>query len=207
MTTNTAHVLREATIPGAHGGALEVHAGEFLSVIDLEGQQVADFVAIQTAEPRKHVSVHQTRSAPRRWQLQVGDPLLNNDREPVFEIVRDDVGVHDLFMCACSPNLYKQRFGIDDHRSCRMNLFEALQPYGVADPLDVPDPINLFMDTPPQADGTFGANPAPTKPGDRIVLRCLADCVAAVSACPVTQSPINGGQSTSVKLEVTDGLP
>jgi hypothetical protein len=163
-------VLREVIIPGAHGGAIEVHPGEYLSVIDLEGQQVADFVAIQTGDRRKHVSVHQTRSAPRRWQLQVGDMLMNNDREPVFEIVRDDVGVHDLFMCACSPNLYRQRFGIEDHRSCRMNLFEALEPHGVTDPLAIPDPINLFMDTPPLSDGTFGANPAPTKPGDRIVV-------------------------------------
>jgi uncharacterized protein YcgI (DUF1989 family) len=205
MNDQNASVLREVTIPGAEGRAIEVHPGEYLSVIDREGQQVADFVAIQTADRRKHVSVHQTRSTPRRWQLKVGDMLVNNDREPVFEIVRDDVGVHDLFMCACSPNLYKQRFGLDDHRSCRMNLFEALQPFGLTDPLDVPDPINLFMDTPPQPDGTFGANPAPTRPGDRIVLRCIEDCIVAVSACPMDLSPINGGVSTSLKLEVTAG--
>jgi uncharacterized protein len=203
MNGSDASVLREVIVPGAEGRAIDVRAGEYLSIIDLEGQQVADFVAIQTDDRRKHLSVHQTRSAPRRWQLQIGDTLLNNDREPVFEIVRDDVGVHDLFFSACSPNLYLQRFGLTDHRSCRMNLFEALQPYGVSDPLDVPDPINIFMDSPPQPDGSFTFKPAPSKPGDRIVLRCLIDCVVAVSACPMDLSPINGGASTSLKLEVS----
>lgn len=203
MSLSNTRVLREIVVPGSEGRAIEVQAGEFLSIIDLEGQQVADFVAIQSDDPRKYVSVHQTRSAPRRWQLQVGDVLVNNDREPVFEIVRDDVGVHDLFFCACSPSLYLQRFGLEDHRSCRMNLFEALQPHGVADPLDVPDPINIFMDTPPQPDGSFEFKPAPSKPGDRIVLRCLIDSVVAVSACPMDLSPINGGASTSLKLEVS----
>lgn len=203
MSTSHSHIVREVVVPGAEGRAIEVRAGELLSIIDLEGQQVADFVAIQTGDSRKHVSVHQTRSAPRRWKLQIGDTILNNDREPIFEIVSDDVGVHDLFFSACSPNLYSQRFGLDDHRSCRMNLFEALQPYGISDPLDVPDPINIFMDTPPQPDGSFLFNPAPSKPGDRIVLRCLVDCVVAVSACPMDLSPINGGVSTPLKLEVS----
>lgn len=206
MNVSEARFPRDVVVPGAEGRAIEVRAGEYLSIIDLEGQQVADFVAIQTVDRRKHVSVHQTRSAPRRWQLRVGDVLLNNDREPVFEIVRDDVGVHDLFFSACSPSLYLQRFGLADHRSCRMNLFEALQPHGVADPLDVPDPINIFMDTPPRPDGSFTFNPAPSKPGDRIVLRCVVDCVVGVSACPMDLSPINGGVSTPLKLEVSSEI-
>src|SRR5437588_7916865 len=126
MSTTSAKVLREVVVPAAEGRAIEVNAGEYLSVIDLEGQQVADFVAIQRSDNRKRVSPHQTRSALRRWTLQVGDHFVNNDREPVFEIVRDDVGVHDLFLCACSPALYRQRFGLTDHRSCRINLLEAL---------------------------------------------------------------------------------
>ena len=119
---------RAVLVPAGQGRAVPVAAGEHLSVIDLEGSQVADFVAIQRADPRKALSPHQTRSSLRRLTLRVGDRLVNQDREPVFEIVRDDVGVHDLFFCACSPALYRQRFGLTDHRSCRMNLLEALAP-------------------------------------------------------------------------------
>jgi uncharacterized protein len=182
-------------VPAAHGGAIEVRAGQYLSIIDVEGTQVADLVAIQRDHPRKWLSPHQTRSTLRRWMLKPGDRLVNNDREPVFEIVHDDVGVHDLFFCACSPALYLQRFGLTDHRSCRGNLLEALGPYGVEE-WRLPDPINVFMNTPPRADGEFDFHPAPSKPGDRLVLRCLADVVAAVSSCPMDLSPINGGRIT-----------
>jgi len=127
---------------------------------------------------------------------------VNQNREPVLEIVRDDVGVHDLLFCACSPALYRQRFGLTDHRSCRMNLLEALAPYGVEE-LQIPDPVNLFMKTPPRPDGEFDFHPAPSRPGDRIVFRCLVDVVAAVSSCPMDLSPINGGRITSLELVVS----
>jgi hypothetical protein len=207
MRIDTARDIHEVVIRGSHGGAIEVKAGEYLSVIDLEGAQVADFVAILRRDPRQRVSPQQTRATIRRWMLQVGDPFVTQDREPVFEIVRDDVGIHDLFFSACSPALYTQRFNEPDHRSCRINLLEALRPYGVTDALDVPDPINLFMDSPPLPTGEFEMRVAPSKPGDRIVLRCLADCVVAVSACPFDHGPINGGTSTSLKLEVTGHAP
>jgi uncharacterized protein YcgI (DUF1989 family) len=186
-------------VPAAHGAAIEVGAGEHLAIVDVEGAQVADFVAIQRDDPRKALSPHQTRSTLRRWTLKVGDRLVNNHREPVFAIVRDDVGVHDLFFCACSPALYLQRFGLTDHRSCRTNLREALAPYGIAE-WQLPDPINVFMRTPPRADGEFEFHPAPSRPGDRLVLRAFTDVVAAVSSCPMDLSPINGGRITALRL-------
>jgi uncharacterized protein YcgI (DUF1989 family) len=192
---------RSVLVPAGEGGAIAAGAGECLSVIDVEGSQVADFVALQRPELRMAVSPHQTRSTLRRLTLRVGDRLVNQDREPVLEIVRDDVGVHDLLFCACSPALYRQRFGLTDHRSCRMNLLEALAPYHV-DAWRLPDPVNLFMKTPPRPDGEFDFHPAPSRPGDRIVFRCLVDVVAAVSSCPMDLSPINGGRITSLRLVV-----
>ncbi len=193
---------RSVVVPAAEGRSIAAAAGEYLSVVDLEGSQVADFVAIQRNEPRMAVSPHQTRSTLRRLTLRVGDRLVNQNREPVLEIVRDDVGVHDLLFCACSPALYRQRFGLTDHRSCRMNLLEALAPYGVEE-LQIPDPVNLFMKTPPRPDGEFDFHPAPSRPGDRIVFRCLVDVVAAVSSCPMDLSPINGERITSLELVVS----
>jgi uncharacterized protein len=193
---------RSVVVPAAEGRSIVASAGEYLSVIDLEGSQVADFVALQRNEPRMAVSPHQTRSTLRRLTLRVGDRLVNQNREPVLEIVRDDVAVHDLLFCACSPALYRQRFGLTDHRSCRMNLMEALAPYGVEE-LQIPDPVNLFMKTPPRSDGEFDFHPAPSRPGDRITFRCLVDVVAAVSSCPMDLSPINGGRITSLELVVS----
>ena len=141
-------------VPAAHGGAIQARAGELLAVVDVEGGQVADFVALPAGDWRKAVSAHQTRSSLRRLTLRVGDRLVDWNREPVLEIVRDDVGVHDLLFCACSPALYRQRFNLMDHRSCRMNLLEALTPHGIEE-WQIPDPVNLFMRTPPRPDGEF----------------------------------------------------
>ena len=82
-----------------------------------------------------------------------------------------------------------------------MNLLEALAPYRVEE-WQLPDPVNLFMMTPPRPDGEFEFHPAPSRPGDRIVFRCLVDVVAAVSSCPMDLSPINGGRITSLQLVV-----
>jgi uncharacterized protein len=195
---------RPVVVPAGEGRSILAPAGAYLSVVDLEGAQVADFVALQRADLRKAVSPHQTRSSLRRLTLRVGDSLVNQDREPVLEIVRDDVGVHDLLFCACSPALYRQRFNLMDHRSCRMNLLEALTPHGIEE-WQIPDPVNLFMRTPPRPDGEFDFLPAPSRPGDRIVFRCLTDVVAAVPSCPMDLSPINGGQITPLQLVVSPG--
>jgi uncharacterized protein len=195
---------RSVLVPAAHGGAIQARAGDLLAVVDVEGGQVADFVALPGGDWRRAVSPHQTRSTLRRLTLRVGDRLVDWNREPVLEIVRDDVGVHDLLFCACSPALYRQRFGLTDHRSCRMNLLEALAPHGIEE-WQIPDPVNLFMKTPPRPDGEFDFQPAPSRPGDRIVFRCLTDVVAAVSSCPMDLSPINGGTITPLRVVVSPG--
>jgi uncharacterized protein len=195
---------RSVLVPAAHGGAIQARAGDLVAVVDVEGGQVADFVALPGGDWRRAVSPHQTRSTLRRLTLRVGDRLVDWNREPVLEIVRDDVGVHDLLFCACSPALYRQRFGLTDHRSCRMNLLEALAPHGIEE-WQIPDPVNLFMKTPPRPDGEFDFQPAPSRPGDRIVFRCLTDVVAAVSSCPMDLSPINGGTITPLRVVVSPG--
>jgi uncharacterized protein len=196
---------RTVVVPAGEGRSIAAAAGEYLSVVDLEGAQVADFVALHRGNLQRAVSPHQTRSALRRLTLRVGDRLVDWNREPMLEIVRDDVGVHDLLFCACSPALYRQRFGLTDHRSCRMNLLEALAPYHVEE-RQIPDPVNLFMRTPPRPDGEFEFHPAPSRPGDRIVFRCLMDVVAAVSSCPMDLSPINGGRISPLELVVSPDL-
>ena len=38
-------VLREILIPGGHGAAFVARAGQLVEIVDVQGQQVADFVA------------------------------------------------------------------------------------------------------------------------------------------------------------------
>src|SRR5579862_9183479 len=80
-------VRREIVIPGGHGAAFTARAGELVEIIDLEGQQVADFVAFAERDRTEWLSTTHTRSALLRLTAVVGDRLDSNWRHPMFEII------------------------------------------------------------------------------------------------------------------------
>src|SRR5262245_49452719 len=124
--------------------AAEVKAGELVQVMDVSGQQVADFVAFGLADHSEILSVGATRAGGGTMMLQEGMKILSNRRNPMLELIEDTVGRHDMLFAACDPKRYKDDFGLDDHPSCRVGLTEALSPYGIGFD-QIPDPINLFM--------------------------------------------------------------
>src|SRR5262245_26628501 len=173
---------REIFIPAASGRAFEARAGEYLTLVDLEGQQIGDFVALNAADHRERLSTCYTRSMLRRIYAGAGDQLYTNRRRPIVEIVDDPVGRHDLTIAACDAVSYAQRFGLPDHPNCLDNLTAALAPYGI-EQWQVPEPFNIFQNTPIDADGRYQYTAPLTQAGTRIVLRALMDVVGAVSAC------------------------
>src|SRR6202041_3244781 len=98
---------REILIPGGHGAAFAVRAGQLVEIIDLEGQQVADFVAFAERNRTEWLSTTHTRSALLRLTAVVGDRLESNWRHPMFEIIRDDVGRNDIITSMCDDRRYR----------------------------------------------------------------------------------------------------
>ena len=82
----------EVLIPGGHGSAFAVTRGQFLEIVDVEGQQVADVVAFAAVDRREWLSTTHTRSSTLRLEPRGGTSLESNWRRPMFRIVRDDVG-------------------------------------------------------------------------------------------------------------------
>ncbi len=200
-TGESADVREEILIPGGYGAAFVVKAGDLLEVIDVEGQQVADFIALAERNRTEWLSTTHTRAATLRLDLQVGDRLQSNWRNPMFEILRDDVGRHDVITSMCDARRYKLDYGVEDHRSCRTNFTVALAPWGICE-WEVPDPFNLFQNAPVHPDRTFG-NEVPTgKPGEKIVFTTLMDSIAAVSACPQDLNPCNGFNPTPILVRL-----
>src|SRR5450755_4724714 len=112
----------EHPIPGGHGTAFPITRGQYLEIVDVEGQQVADFVAFAAQDRREWASTSHTRSATLRLSLEIGDILESNWRRPMFRIARDDVGSHDVITQMCDDRRYRLDYGIEGHRSCRTNL-------------------------------------------------------------------------------------
>jgi uncharacterized protein YcgI (DUF1989 family) len=182
----------EVLVPAGHGRAFRVPKGALLEIVDVEGQQVADFISIIENDPKEWLSATHTRSASLCLNLGVGDRLQTNWRRDMYEVVQDDVGMHDLITSMCDARRYKIDYGVEGHRNCRTNFVEALAPWKY-EAWQIPDVINIFQNAPIHADRTFGNEIPTSKPGDKIVMRALIDgIVAAISACPQDLNPCNG---------------
>jgi uncharacterized protein YcgI (DUF1989 family) len=184
--------VTEVYIPAGEGRAFRVPRGALLEIVDVEGQQVADFISIVENDPTEWLSATHTRSTTLRLNLSLGDRLQTNWRHDIYEVVSDDVGMHDLITSMCDSRRYKIDYGVENHRSCRSNFLEALAPWHYEE-WQVPDVINIFQNAPINPDRTFGNEIPTSKAGDKIVLRALLDgIVAAISACPQDLNPCNG---------------
>ncbi|MCI2255789.1 urea carboxylase-associated family protein [Domibacillus sp. PGB-M46] len=194
--------LKEQIIPGGTGAAFEIKKGEYLKVTDVEGKQVADFIAICLTNKKEFLSTAHTRTMNGRLTVTKGDKLFSNYRHELFEVVEDTVGVHDTLYPCCDSQRYRLDFNVENHRNCRDNFAQALREYGI-DYGYIPDPLNLFQNSPVNSDGTFAAPTEPkSKPGDFVVFQALTDLIIGISSCPQDMTPLCGYNITDIKSEI-----
>lgn len=187
-------------IPAGTGRAVTVQAGQTLRIVNVEGKQVADFIAYNAGDLTESLSTVHTLVSLGRLFPTTGDRLRSNRRTPMVEIVRDDTGRHDMLIAACDPWRYEYDFNVKGHRSCSDNFLEALAPWGRARH-ELPHPVNFFQNMRyPEGRVEFGESLA--RPGDVVELRALMDLVAAVSACPMDLNPISGYKTRDLAIEV-----
>jgi uncharacterized protein YcgI (DUF1989 family) len=192
-------------IPAGTAKAVTVHAGQTLRVINLEGKQVADLIALNAADRAETLStVHSIVSMGTLFPT-TGDRLRTNYRRPILEFLRDDTGRHDMLIAACDPWRYEYDFGVKGHRNCSDNFLEVLQPWQFARH-ELPHPINLFQNM-SYPDGRVQFGESLARPGDTVELRALMDVIVAVSACPMDLNSISGDRVTDVALEIVAGTP
>lgn len=180
--------------------ATVLRAGQTLRIANVQGKQVADFLAFNAGDLTEALSTMHTIVSIGRLFPTIGDQLRTNRRRPMLEVTRDDTGRHDMIIAACDPWRYEYDFGVTGHRNCSDNFIEALRQWGIQRH-QLPQPVNLFQNMSyPDGQVKFGESLA--KPGDAVELRALMDVVAAVSACPMDLNPISGFRIADITLEV-----
>jgi uncharacterized protein YcgI (DUF1989 family) len=191
-------------VPAREGRGVRVAAGQRFRVIDLEGGQVADTFAFRADDVSEFHSAEHTRVHVNRLFPVPGEQFVTNHRRPILLLEEDRTpGIHDMLCAACDPERYTG-LGVEGwHASCRENLERAMADLGF-DRIEVPQPINLFMNIPVGGDGGLGWEPAPTKAGDFVTLRAEMDCFVVVSACPQDIVPINDKRPGPVAIELLD---
>ena len=197
----------EYLVNGGFGLGFTATSGQFVTIVDLEGAQAGDFVAINQNNLKEGISSVRTRRHLRSLFFGIGDTLLSNYDNPMLKVVLDTIGVHDSTVPACDPTRYSVDFGVPGHRNCLENLHDGLLAHQEIDILDVPEPFNLFQNSPVAADGHTGVVNPPSKAGDRIVFEVLMDLVCALSPCPQDIIPGNGLCPTEMKAIISNDIP
>ena len=191
----------EQIIPPMSARAVRLLRGDVIRVTDVEGLQVADLVAFNADETAEHFSQAFTRANNDKVGVLVGDRLYSNLNNPMFTVVADTVGVHDMLFPPCSSFVYRHVFGVEGKTGCREHLASALEPYGIGFAA-VTDPFNVFMNTAIDERGSMAIYEPHSRAGDHLDLRAEMEMIVAVSACAADVNACNGGTCTSIGLTV-----
>ena len=96
----------EYTIEPCRGIVADVRKGQTVTVVDAEGGQVADFFAEMRGDADEFLSTGVTIDCNESLRLRVGDTVYSNRYRPMFTVLADDVGEHDLLHPCCRPEMY-----------------------------------------------------------------------------------------------------
>lgn len=178
-------------VPAREGRAIKASAGDRLILCDEAGGQIVDTWAFCADDADEFHSAEHTRVAVGKLFPAVGEDFVTNRRRPILRIEEDSSpGIHDMLIAACDPTRYAQ-LGVEDwHASCQENLLQAMSAAGQGH-VRVPQPINVFMNTPALPDGTVKWLSTKTAVGDSVAFRALMDLWFVVSACPQDLTGIN----------------
>ena len=180
---------------------VSVKRGQVLRIEDVDGGQVADLVCFSSSDHKEKFSQAKTRV--RNWGIRigVGSQLVSNRDNVMFTIGLDTVGVHDIVFCPCHSYVYEHVFGVGPRNGCFENLADAVAAAGISAD-DLPDPVNIFMNTGIGDNGEIYVAATPSKKGDFIELVAEMDCLVAVSACADDVTECNHGTCSRISLRV-----
>lgn len=194
-------VLLDYVIPAREFYGLRMPKGRILRIIDLEGQQVMDYMAFSAQDPFEKQSMVWTNVLNRTWKITKGHVLYSNRAAPMFKILDDTVGMNYTGGGYCTEHGNFVRYGVRGTRNCGDNLENALAPFAVQRrDLDEAANFNIFMNVAYDADGTFEIRPAVSRPGDYMDLEAEMDVLVGMSCCPQERNPCNGFKPTSMKI-------
>ena len=191
-------------VPGYEGRAIFVSSGSLIQITDIQGTQIADVFALSRDNPSEYLSTAETRSVT--WKLfpKVGDCFFTNLRRPILKFIEDySPGIHDMLFSPCDQPMFEELGFKGEHPNCRNNYLKALDELGINQTV-VPDPVNIFQNTPISASGSLLSEVTPTKPGDYVLFRAEMDIILVLTACSVDigLNEPNGGKSTPIQIEI-----
>ena len=176
-------------IPPRSGVSFILKKNQRLKVVDVEGEQVSDFICYNLHDKAEYLSSGRTIDYAETIYLTKGNLFYSNRSNVMFEMIEDTVGQHDFLLTPCSAEMFRIIYGdTNPHRGCFGNLCEALKEYEIA-PDNIPTCFNIFMNVP--VDGVTGkvsVLPPKSKAGDYVILHAKMDLIVGMTACSAGMS-------------------
>jgi urea carboxylase-associated protein 1 len=193
------------TVAANAGWSAVVHAGETLTIIDLEGNQAVDFLVYNAADTAERYSAADTITMQGNIFLTTGSVLMSGERRPLMTVVEDTCGRHDTIGGACSKESNTLRYGhhTRGQHACVENFLAEGAKWGLGK-RDLVSNVNWYMNVPVEEDGTLGIVDGISSPGLRVALRAETDVLVLISNCPQVNNPCNGFDPTPVRLVITE---
>ena len=196
--------IQTLEVPGYGGKAIPVAVGSLIRVTDVQGTQIGDVFAVSQKDHSEFLSPSITRAVHARLFPKVGDVFWTNAHQPILTFVEDrSPGIHDMLFASCDRQLF-EALGVEGyHANCRDNYLGAAAEIGIGHGI-VPDPVNIFQNTPVESNAELSVHMTPSRPGDYVTFRAEMDIFFILTACScdIGLNNINGGVSTPLRIDV-----
>lgn len=188
-----------------------IGAGETIRIIDLEGNQAADTLFFNAADPSERYSASDTVREQGALYLTAGSKLKTNLNRDILEIVADTCGRHDTVGGACSSESNTVRYDLEKRfmHSCRDSWMLAIvehEEFGLAKE-DIGHNINFFMNVPVTPSGGLEFADGVSAPGKYVELTARMDAIVLISNCPQLNNPCNAYNPTPIEVAIWSAAP
>jgi urea carboxylase-associated protein 1 len=206
-TLDPRDAVSDEVVPAGEPWMGIVRKGQFLRILDLEGNQAVDTLFFSAADTEERYSAADTIRAQGNLYLTAGTRLLSNSGGVMLDIVADTCGRHDTLGGACSAESNTVRYSLEKRHmhSCRDNFLTALArtDFGLTK-RDLPSNINFFMNVPVTPGGQLTFADGISASGRYVEMRAAMDVIVLISNCPQLNNPCNAYNPTPVRLIVWD---
>lgn len=195
-------------IPPGEPWLHEIRKGEYLRIVDLEGNQAVDTLFYNAHDYSDRYSAQDTIREQRNIYLTTGTRLMSSMGHVLMTIIADTCGRHDTLGGACATESNMVRYALEKGHmhACRQSFLKAIisQPRGM-DKRDITSNINFFMNVPVTPDGRLTFEDGVSAPGKYVEMRAEMDVLALISNCPQLNNPCNAFNPTPIEVLIWDG--
>jgi uncharacterized protein len=174
-------------IPAGDPWIRELRTGDFLRIVDLEGNQTADALFFNAHDYSERYSAQDTIRNQRNIYLTTGARLMSSANHALLTIVADTCGRHDTLGGTCATESNMVIYSLDKRHmhACRQNFVKAMMEWDQGlGKRDISSNVGFFRNIPVTPDGDLTRADGISEAGKYVELRAEMDVLVLVSNCP-----------------------